>query len=119
MSESRLQQQCVKWWQYWSRASSIDHRFLVSVPNGGNRDARTGAMLKKEGAIAGVADLILFCPWGKKLPLFIEMKLPNGRQSESQVHFERMVSDAGYTYIICRSFPEFEKSVNEYLYHDI
>ena len=34
--------------------------FLVfSVPNGGQRSAITGAILKKTGALAGVSDLII------------------------------------------------------------
>jgi hypothetical protein len=74
--------------------------------------------MKKEGAVAGVADLILFDPLARQLPLFIEMKKPDGRQSESQVHFQRTYTQAGYTYKVCRSFEEFEQVVTDYLTKD-
>ena len=97
MTESQLQQTCVRWFRYQFPYAAP---FLIAVPNGGRRDAKTGALMKKEGAFAGVADLIFFDPFGKKLPLFIEMKLPKGVQSESQVRFQRTYTQAGYTYTI-------------------
>jgi hypothetical protein len=115
MTESILQQNCVKWWRYYASTKGIDPRFMISVPNGGKRDARTGALMKKEGAVAGVADLILFDPWGKQLPLFIEMKLKDTYQSDSQKQFEKLYTEAGYKYTLCRNFPDFENAVNTYL----
>ena len=115
MSESKLQQTCVKWWAYAAHAKGIDRRFLVAIPNGGKRDARTGALMKKEGAVAGMADLVLFHPWDDTRPLFIEMKLPKGRQSESQIEFEKLFKAAGYSYVICRTFEEFRVAVESYL----
>lgn len=35
---------------------------LFAVPNGGKRDTKTGARMKYEGAVRGVADLILLIP---------------------------------------------------------
>ena len=59
MSESKLQQTCVKWWAYAAHAKGIDRRFLVAIPNGGKRDARTGALMKKEGASNDYVELPL------------------------------------------------------------
>ena len=112
MTESQLQQSCVRWFRYQFAYAAP---FLIAVPNGGRRDAKTGALMKKEGALAGVADLILFDPFGKKLPLFIEMKLPKGVQSESQVRFQRAYTQAGYTYTICRTFDQFKEVVINYI----
>ena len=112
MTESQLQQTCVRWFRYQFAYAAP---FLIAVPNGGRRDAKTGALMKKEGALAGVADLILFDPFGKKLPLFIEMKLPKGVQSESQVRFQRAYTQAGYTYTICRTFDQFKEVVINYI----
>lgn len=36
--------------------------YCFTVPNGGKRDVKTGAYLKKEGQLAGVADLVLCLP---------------------------------------------------------
>jgi len=112
MTESQLQQTCVRWFRYQFPYAAP---FLIAVPNGGRRDAKTGALMKKEGAVAGVADLILFDPFGKKPPLFIEMKLPKGVQSESQVRFQRAYTQAGYTYTICRTFDQFKELVINYV----
>ena len=49
--ESSLQIQCVRWFRY-----QYPSRTIFSIPLGGNRNAVTGAILKAEGALAGVAD---------------------------------------------------------------
>jgi len=36
----------------------------IHVPNGGKRDAKTGARLKREGVKAGVADFVIFMRGG-------------------------------------------------------
>jgi hypothetical protein len=121
MTESQLQQTCVRWFRY---QFSFAAPFLIAVPNGaflqGNKKQRSMRWnkLSAEGALAGVADLILFDPLARQLPLFIEMKKPDGRQSEWQLLFERTYTQAGYTYKVCRSFEEFEHAVTEYLTKD-
>ena len=76
-AEHRLQQACVRWFalQYPKHQGR-----LFAVPNGGRRDAVTGAKLKAEGVVPGVSDLILLksnCRYGA---LLIEMKTDKGRQ---------------------------------------
>ena len=115
MTESQLQQTCVRWFRYQFAFAAP---FLFAVPNGGYRGGKAGGLMKKEGALAGVSDLILFDPLARHLPLFIEMKKPQGRQEPSQVLFQRTYTQAGYTYKICRSFDEFEQVVTEYLTKD-
>jgi hypothetical protein len=76
MSESKLQIAMVKWFGYF-----YPKRFLCAIPNGGNRSPITGAILKAEGVRAGVADLFLMEASGEFHGLWIEVKLPKGRQS--------------------------------------
>ena len=57
--EHSIQVACVTWFRY--EYPTLSKR-LFAVPNGGRRDAVTGARLKAEGVIAGVADLILLTP---------------------------------------------------------
>ena len=93
-----------------------------SIPNGGRRDKIGAAILKSEGLLAGAADL---CLAHKKVgktyddpdygALYIEIKTPTGRQSESQKQFEKKVLANGYDYRIVRSLDQFIKIVNEYL----
>ena len=91
--EHRIQQAIVKYLRY-------SGYFVFAVPNGGNRDARTGKMLKDEGALAGVADLIIVMP---NEVFFVEIKTDKGKQSESQQHFQNEVIKRGHNYYIWRS----------------
>lgn len=91
--EHRIQQAIVKYLRY-------SGYFVFAVPNGGNRDARTGKMLKDEGALAGVADLIIVMP---SEVIFVEVKTDKGKQSESQQHFQKVVTELGHQYVIWRS----------------
>lgn len=67
--ESQTQQACVRYFrlQYPRYAGCF-----FSVPNGGRRDTVTGAILKAEGALAGVADLFLSVPNNVHHGLYVE-----------------------------------------------
>lgn len=55
-SETKIQHICVTWFrETFPNVGSL----LFAIPNGGVRTKKSGAMRKYEGAIAGVADLIL------------------------------------------------------------
>lgn len=82
--------------------------FVFAVPNGGNRDAITGAYLKAEGVMSGVADLVLLLP-GRCI--FIEIKTPKGTQQDSQKIFAEKVAKLGYSYYIWRSLDDAIKFV--------
>lgn len=88
---------------------------FFSVPNGGNRDAITGAILKAEGAKAGVSDLLLLVPRQGYAALCIEMKKPKGRQSEAQKEFQKNVEKHGNKYVVCYSLDDFKREVDSYL----
>jgi hypothetical protein len=110
--ESDLQMQCVKWFAYQHQAL---RPLLFSVPNGGRRDARTGAILKAEGVHAGVADMILFVPNKCHHALCIEMKTATGSQSKLQKEWQAAVEAMDYKYVVCRSLDDFMREVTEYL----
>lgn len=110
--ESRIQQACIRWF----RLQYPEHRLrLFAVPNGGKRDAVTGAILKAEGAVAGVADIIFLMPKGKYHGLCIEMKTEKGRQQDAQKAFEKAVTETGYLYTVCRSLQNFIELIKWYL----
>lgn len=110
--EHRIQSACVRWFRL--QYPKMKHN-LFSVPNGGKRDAVTGAKLKEEGALAGVADLILLKSNRFYGALLIEMKTPKGSQSDSQKEWESKITQDGYKYVIIRSLDEFRKVVKQYL----
>lgn len=110
--ESRIQRACVIWMRIqWPQYYPV----FFSVPNGGNRDAVTGAIMKAEGAKAGVCDLILLTAKKGYSSLCIEMKKPKGRQSEAQKVFQEEAEKHGNRYVICHSLDEFKKEINDYL----
>ena len=111
-SESQIQKDCVKWFR--SRYQEIEPLFFA-VANGGARNAWTAKIMKDEGVRAGVADLILLIPRHGYSCLCIEMKTPDGTQSESQKIFERMLTQYKGMYVVCRSLPDFQRVCMEYI----
>lgn len=106
---------CVKWFR---REFPTLYKRLFAVPNGGRRDATTGARLKAEGVIAGVADLILLVPCKGYGALLVEMKTAKGRQSKAQKQWQKDTTAKGeYRYVVCRSKDDFRKAIKEYLCH--
>lgn len=110
--EHQTQCACVRWFRYQYPNLAM---LLFAVPNGGARDRVTGAKLKAEGVVAGVADLFLSVARGGFHGMYIEMKTVNGRQSESQKAFQRSVEAEGYIYKVARSSYGFMREVEEYL----
>ena len=110
--ESRLQQACVKWFNYqYTELRGC----LFCVPNGGARNAATGRILKLEGVVAGVADLILPVPNKHYHSLCVEMKTEEGKQSPSQREWQEKVESVGNKYVICRSLEQFIVEVEDYI----
>ena len=110
--EHKLQCACVRWF----RLQHPDIATLMfAVPNGGRRDPITGARLKEEGVVAGVADLILLVPNNKHHALLIELKTPRGRQSASQRTWQETAEKHGYKYVVCRDAQQFVAQVQQYL----
>lgn len=111
-NEHRLQCACVRWFRCaYPRLRDI----LFAVPNGGRRDAVTGAKLKEEGATAGVSDLILLRSNSSYGALCVEMKTPKGSQSPAQKNWQNEIENMGNKYVVCRSFEDFKREVTEYI----
>lgn len=108
--ESELQQNCIKWFRLYY-ASKI----IFAIPNGGSRNVIEAARLKREGVLAGVADLCILVVNSQYHALFVEMKTVKGVQSENQKAFEQYCIKNDYQYSVCRSFDEFIKIVTDYL----
>lgn len=111
-TESQIQKDCVRWFR--ERYDTIEPLFFA-VGNGGARNAWTAKIMKDEGVRAGVADLILLIPRHGYASLCIEMKTPDGKQSESQREFERLATMFKSKYVVCRSLPEFQKVMMWYV----
>ena len=120
--EHNIQCACVRWFGY---AHPELRGLLFAVPNGGARSKATAGMLKAEGVVAGVADLILLKPQYLHLTdeyeaetyhaLCVEMKTATGRQSVEQIKWQFKVEKFGYKYAVCRSLDEFINTIENYL----
>ena len=111
-SERQIQIECVSWFRMrYPEASKV----FISVPNGGARNAWTAKNLRDEGALSGVADLILLVPKKGYASLCIEMKKPGGRVSDTQKTFCEAAKAFKNKYVVCFSVEEFKTAVREYL----
>lgn len=108
--ESNLQIQCVKWFRL-----KYPNTIIAAIPNGGKRNAITASILKQEGVLAGMPDLIICCARNGFNGLFIEMKFGKNRLSESQLLMMIKLRGEGYKTEVCYTFDEFERVCNEYL----
>ena len=88
---------------------------LIGIPNGVATTERQVAILKAEGMLAGVADLLLLLPAMGYTMLAIEMKTDKGRQSPRQQAWQQEAERHGIRYALVRSFDEFNYLIEPYM----
>lgn len=100
----------------WFRIAYPYLRYVFfAIPNGGARLKVTAQLLKAEGLLPGVPDLMLAVPRGGHHGLFIEMKSPGGAVSPNQVTVQQELSSMGYKVAVCYSYFEAKSTIDEYL----
>lgn len=106
-------------------ARMLDHSGLVwcHPPNGGNRTARTGALMKSMGAKAGVPDVLIFTPFidpgedecdrhlndirGNWITgLAIELKVGKNKPTPAQLKRHEDLRSCGWRVEVCYSTQE-------------
>ena len=87
---------------------------FFAIPNGGLRNIKVAAKLKREGVKAGVADLFIAMSNGIYNGLFIEVKVGKNRQQPNQKLFEQKVKENGFQYKIVRSIDDMVAVIKEY-----
>lgn len=90
---------------YLRRALPAGYR-AMSIPNGGKRNAITGAILKREGAMAGAPDLQIVGPQGAVA--FIEVKAPGGSLSPAQKDFRNWCGEWSIPFCVARGISDVE-----------
>lgn len=94
---------------------TLPSKLLFAVPNGGSRNKIEAANLKRQGATAGVADVICLIPKNGFASLCIEFKTPIGRQSDEQKEFQRQAETCKSKYVIVRSVKDAIQALRNYL----
>lgn len=113
MTEDSIQISIVNWFRY-----VLPHGWnIFAVPNGGSRDKREAAKLKRLGVKAGVWDLLILGqlngePWAG----WIEVKTATGRLTPEQKDFRDGLKDKGFPHAVCRSIEDARKFARD---HDL
>ena len=109
--ESRLQIACVRWFRMQYPKYKL---MLFSVPNGGKRTLMEAIIMKNEGVVSGVSDLILLVGRKGFNSLCIEMKNKTS-QTLNQKVWQLEAERNGNKYVVCKSFDEFRITIEDYL----
>ena len=84
--------------------------------NGGSRDAREGANLKRSGVQAGWPDIFIPIQTKTHGGMFIELKRKDGgRVSDMQKYWIEKLNKQGYHAIVCKGADEAMKEINGYI----
>jgi hypothetical protein len=113
-AEHAIQSAIVEWARL-SQGKQPALKSLFAIPNGGKRNAITGAILKSEGVRAGMPDLCLCVSRGGYNALFIEVKTPIGRLSAAQKNQIADLEANGSKCVTVRSPIEAISAINDYL----
>ena len=88
---------------------------VIHIPNGGKRNAREAAHLKRQGVRAGVSDLFLPVARRGKHGLWIEMKAGKNRPTTAQLEWMADMKTQGYGVSVCYSCEEAQGVLLDYL----
>ncbi|MEC8288623.1 MAG: VRR-NUC domain-containing protein [Pseudomonadota bacterium] len=121
-SEHGEQRQLVRWASVFAKKyPALD--LLFAIPNGGNRNAITGSLLKAEGVKPGVPDLCLPVPSKDHHGLFIELKRESARPkragkggvSNAQRWWLDSLADQGFRTEVCYGAKHAIEIIEDYL----
>jgi hypothetical protein len=83
-----------------------------AIPNGGSRNLLEAINLKKQGVLAGTADMGVLPPDG--IILFLEFKAPDEKQKLNQKVFQQRVVGNGAGYEVVRSIDDIRIAFRKY-----
>ena len=102
-------------WIGWNVRSYPELELAHHIPNGGKRDKKEAANLKRQGVRAGVPDISLPVARGEYHGLYIELKVGKNKQTENQKRWQQLLTDQGYRSIVCYGWREAADAILEYL----
>ncbi len=102
----------------WIRTQEKKHPMLKwchAIPNGGSRNIKEAAKLKREGVRSGILDICLPYPSKGFHSLWIEMKYGKNKLSDNQKEFKEYLDANNYKTAVCYSWIEAKEVIQEYL----
>lgn len=114
LTESQEQQWLFQWAGI-SEQQFSELRLLYHVPNGGRRDKKEAASLKRQGVKAGVPDLFLPSPHGGYFGLYIELKVGKNKTSKIQDEWIEQLKEQGYFVEVCYGWLAASEVIKYYL----
>ena len=90
-------------------------KLMHHIPNGGSRDKREAAKLKRMGVKAGVCDIFLPVPKNGRHGLYIELKAGKNRLTAEQKEFIADVGALGYKTAVCYGWEAAAAEILQYM----
>ncbi len=118
-SYEEAEQAAIFKWAEYEKRKYPELELLYHVPNGGKRDAKTAAILKRCGVKAGVPDLVLPVARCGYHGLYIELKVGKNRTSKNQDRWLENLNAQGYKAVVCYGFNETTNMILRYLEGEI
>ena len=112
--EAREQQTLFEWAEMMSYLKP-ELRLMYHIPNGGSRNEREAANLKRQGVKPGVPDVCLPVARGDKHGLYIEMKAKGNKPTEKQEQWLSALSKQNYATAVCYSWEDAVEVITKYL----
>lgn len=109
-TEAQLQATCMQF-----AALQYPKLLIWHCPNGGFRNAKEAANLKRQGVKAGVCDIHVDRASNGYHGLKIELKTAKGKLTPAQEAYLRQAHEEGYATAVCYSLDEFIQVLNSYL----
>ena len=112
--QESYEQQAFFMWAAYAASHYPGLELMHAISNGGKRDAREAARLKREGVKAGIPDIFLPVTQGIYAGLYIEMKSEKGRLSPAQRDMLQELKAQGYAVCVCRGCEEAVGAIKDY-----
>lgn len=112
-SESLEQQKFIKWCEL-SKNKYKDLDMIYAIANGGKRNPREAAKLKREGVKSGVPDLHLPIALNGYNGLYIEMKHGKNKTSSNQDIWIKRLNENGYLTLVAYEFEGAKEIIEKY-----
>lgn len=102
-------------WLSFMRGKYPELDLMYHIPNGGSRNVKEAANLKRQGVRAGVPDLCLPVARGSFHGLYIELKYDKNKPTNFQQQWLKNLQQQGYAVKVCYGWEDASKVICKYL----